>query len=187
MRHGWLEECLCEVIAKGTPVPQTTVMPYLRSHGFWRRGVARPQRGVLRLAGSWFLATAALFGCSSNAADPPPAGPCGVTVMTQSCALSGCHISAPGSPAQANLDLTASALGDGHQLVNAPAQGTFCGKVSPPLPVIIDPKNPENSLLYNKLQPTPVCGPQMPYTKAPLSPSDQQCILDWIKTVPGVQ
>jgi hypothetical protein len=107
--------------------------------------------------------------------------------MTQSCALAGCHLSAPGSPAQANLDLSASALGDGSQLVNAPAQGSYCGHGSKPLPVIIDPKNPESSLLYNKIRPKPVCGPEMPYTRQQLSADNQQCILDWIKSVPGVE
>jgi hypothetical protein len=107
--------------------------------------------------------------------------------MQQSCALAGCHLSTSGSPAQANLDLSASALGDGRQLVNAPAQGSFCAHSSSPPPVIIDPDHPENSLLYDKLQAKPVCGPEMPYARPPLSPDKQQCILDWIKSVPGVQ
>jgi hypothetical protein len=107
--------------------------------------------------------------------------------MTQNCALAGCHLSTPGSTAQANLDLSASALGDGSQFVNAPAQGSFCGHGSNPLPVIIDPKHPQNSLLYNKLQPKPACGPEMPFTRPALTPDSQQCILDWIQSVPGVE
>ena len=164
-------------------------MIHLQSRDFGRRGGARPQGGVIRLVGSWFVAAAALLGCSSSA-DPSsgqPAGPCGITVMAQTCAVAGCHLSIPGTPAQANLDLSTSALGDGHQLVSAAAQGTYCGHSSTPPPVIIDPKNPENSLLYNKLQPMPVCGPQMPFTRPPLSADNQQCILDWIKSVPGVE
>jgi hypothetical protein len=143
---------------------------------------------VARLAGCSFLAAAALLGCSSSA-DPSSdvhATSCGITVMTQNCALAGCHLSIPGTPAQANLDLSASVLGDGRQLVNAPAQGSFCAHSSTPPPVIIDPNHPESSLLYNKLQPKPVCGPQMPYTRPPLSTDNQQCLLDWIKSVPGV-
>jgi hypothetical protein len=53
--------------------------------------------------------------------------------------------------------------------------------------VIIDPDHPENSLLYDKLRGQPACGPEMPYARPPLSPDNQQCILDWIETVPGVK
>jgi hypothetical protein len=135
------------------------------------------------------LAAAALLGCSSSAnpSSDAPATSCGIKVMTQSCALAGCHLPTPGSPAQANLDLSASALGDGRQLVNAPAQGSFCAHSSSPPPVIIDPTHPESSLLYDKLQSKPACGPEMPYARPSLSPDNQQCILDWIKSVPGVQ
>jgi hypothetical protein len=52
--------------------------------------------------------------------------------------------------------------------------------------VIIDPHNPTSSLLYDKLQPQPACGSEMPYGRPPLTDTDQQCILDWIKKVPGV-
>jgi hypothetical protein len=110
---------------------------------------------------------------------------CGLTVMAQSCALAGCHASSPGSAPQANLDLSTSALGDGHELVNAAAQGSVCAS-STPKPVIIDPIHPTNSLLYGKLLPQPACGSEMPYARPPLSDTDQQCILDWIKKVPGV-
>jgi hypothetical protein len=138
-----------------------------------------------------FLALA-LVGCSGG--DPgatqssgSTAASCGVTVMAQNCTFAGCHGISPGSPPQAHLDLSSAALGDGHQLVNAPAQGSFCAQSSTPPPLIIDPHTPEKSLLYNKLQAPPVCGPEMPYLRQPLSPANQQCILDWIKTVPGVQ
>ena len=106
--------------------------------------------------------------------------------MVQNCAVVGCHVASMGSPAQANLDLTTAVVGDGHALVNAPAQGSFCASSSTPRRVIIDPHSPEQSLLYNKLLTMPVCGPQMPFTRPPLAPADQQCILDWIKSVPGV-
>ncbi len=112
---------------------------------------------------------------------------CGPMVLAQNCTFAGCHVSAPGAPAQANLDLTTAALGDGHQLVNAPAQGSFCAMSSSPPPVIIDPHTPEKSLLYNKTTSQPVCGPEMPYLRQPLSPANEQCILDWMKTVPGVE
>ena len=52
--------------------------------------------------------------------------------------------------------------------------------------ILIDPHSPEKSLLYDKLLSAPVCGPQMPYLRPVLAPTDQQCILDWIKSVPGV-
>jgi hypothetical protein len=143
----------------------------------------------------WLFLPLCLFGCSSGS-DPSGSTPpldassnsnhCGLTVMAQQCAVVGCHIASSGSPAQANLDLSTAAVGDGKQLVNAPAQGSFCAASSTPPPVIIDPHNPENSLLYDKLQSKPVCGPQMPFLRPVLMTADQQCILDWIKTVPGV-
>jgi hypothetical protein len=148
----------------------------------------RQLQGVTGFVCSSFVAATALLACSSNS-DPssdPPATSCGVTVMSQSCALTGCHLPSPGSPAQANLDLSASGLGDGHQLVNAPAQGSYCAHATPP-PVIIDPNHPDRSLLYDKLQPQPSCGPEMPYGRPPLSSGDQKCILDWIESVPGVK
>jgi hypothetical protein len=150
---------------------------------------SRQEEGATRLVDWSFLAATALLACSSSA-DPSsnaPATSCAITIMSQSCALAGCHLPSPGSPAQANLDLSASGLGDGHQLVNAPAQGSYCAHASTPPPVIIDPKNPENSLLYNKLQPQPVCGPEMPFLRPALSPDNQQCILNWIEAVPGVK
>jgi hypothetical protein len=149
---------------------------------------SRQREGVPRLVGWSFLAAAALLGCSStaNSSSDPPATSCGITVMSQSCALTGCHLSSPGSPAQANLDLSTSAVGDGHQLVNASAQGSYCAHATPPQ-VIIDPNHPDKSLLYDKLQSQPVCGPEMPYGRPALSPDDQQCILDWIGSVPGVK
>jgi hypothetical protein len=125
-------------------------------------------------------------GAGATGATSAASESCGLTVLAQSCALVGCHASSPGSPPQANLDLSASALGDGHQLVNAPAQGSPCAGSSSPPPVIIDPHNPTSSLLYDKLQPQPACGSEMPYGRPPLTDTDQQCILDWIKKVPGV-
>jgi hypothetical protein len=93
----------------------------------------------------------------------------------------GCHQ----APAQASLELTPAALGDGSKLVGAPARGMLCAGATP-RPLIIDPQHPEQSLLYEKLQPSPACGATMPYLSPPLSSGDAQCILDWIKRVPGV-
>ena len=59
--------------------------------------------------------------------------------------------------------------------------------LEPTLP-IIDPNDPENSLLYNKLLDPPVCGQQMPFlTSKKLTATDKQCILDWIKGVAGIE
>jgi hypothetical protein len=136
------------------------------------------------------MAALTLMGCASadptGSASSATTAPCGVTVMAQNCALAGCHLNSPEGAAQANLELSPGALGDGHQLVNAPAQGSFCLGTMP-APVIIDPHKAENSLLYNKLQTQPVCGPEMPYLRPQLSPDKQQCILDWIRAVPGVE
>jgi hypothetical protein len=68
----------------------------------------------------------------------------------------------------------------------------LCGAAALPTPikgkVIIDPIHSENSLLYQKVQVGfAECGSRMPFTAIkPLSDVDQQCILDWIKKIAGV-
>jgi hypothetical protein len=132
---------------------------------------------------------------------------CAEAIMTRACAasatvnkcvtcsgLSGCH--GKDSPAITGLDLSADGLvanEHGKKLINKKADDVngLCGAAAmPPLSgkVIIDPNNPENSLMYKKVQTNfSECGLRMPYTATKaLSASDQQCILDWIKKIPGV-
>src|SRR5262245_48097385 len=79
-------------------------------------------------------------GGSSGSSSGSTMSTCGPMVLQQNCTFAGCHVNAPGAPAQANLDLTTAGLGDGHQFVNAKPQGSFCASSSQ---VIINPTNPE--------------------------------------------
>ena len=49
--------------------------------------------------------------------------------------------------------------------------------------LIVDPADPENSLIYSKLLEPPPCGTRMPFTKPELSEEEKQCVLDWIGTL----
>ena len=45
---------------------------------------------------------------------------------------------------------------------------------------LADPANPEASLIYQKLSPTPPCGSPMPLARPSLSDEDTACVLAWI-------
>lgn len=130
---------------------------------------------------------------------------CGRAILTRPCAstedvsqckscsgFSGCH--GKDMPAIMGLDLTAAGLGDGSQYINQKADDSAmgsCGAGAVPTPVTgkiyIDPIHPENSLIYQKVTANVGCGVRMPYPGTTLlSAGDQMCILDWIKSVPGV-
>jgi hypothetical protein len=131
---------------------------------------------------------------------------CGFVILTQMCppgatfakckSCSGfpaCH--GKDSPSNVGLDLTADGIGDGTKYIDYPADDSVmgsCGAGAMPTPmkgkVYIDPINPENSLLYQKETTSFVCGSRMPFASTVfLSDTDQRCILDWIKSVPGVR
>jgi hypothetical protein len=159
-----------------------------------------------------FITLGLLAACGGGSGDTPgdqvPTD-CAEQIMTRACApgatvnkcvtcsgLSGCH--GKDSPAITGLDLSLDGLAaneHGKTLINKPADDVngLCGAAAMPTPikgkVIIDPNNPENSLMYQKVQTNfAECGSRMPYTASkPLSAADQQCILDWIKKIPGVK
>lgn len=47
--------------------------------------------------------------------------------------------------------------------------------------LLVDPANPEASLLYAKLVDPPPCGSPMPFTGDPLTEEEVQCVLTWIE------
>jgi hypothetical protein len=106
-------------------------------------------------------------GKGSNGAD---AGPCGDVVQrifVPNCGGTACHgTNAP----QQNLDLVSPGVAS--RVVGV--TGTGC---SVPL---ADPKDPEGSLMYQKLLPNPPCGGQMPLARPPLGSADAACVLAWI-------
>jgi len=126
--------------------------------------------------------------------------PAGVVALNKSCTSTdgSCH----GPPAIMGLDLTFAgikAAHDGADFVSKPpsedvTNGAACSPKSE-IPItgklIVDPANPEASLLYAKMAAAPECGSHMPVLPrkgqpAQVSKADQQSILDWIKTLPKV-
>ncbi len=98
------------------------------------------------------------------------AGPCGdvaARIFIPSCGGTGCHGAV--SPQQ-GLDLVSPGLAA--RVVGVP--GTGC------VSTLADPANPEASLLYQKLSPSPPCGAPMPLARPALSGEDAACVLAWI-------
>lgn len=131
-------------------------------------------------AGSSSAGAAAQAGASGTAqAGAPPIGseagasnddPCGDIidrVFAPSCGDTGCH----GAVApQQGLDLVSPGLTD--RVVGV--AGTACASI------LADPANPQGSLIYQKLLPSPKCGAQMPLARPALSSADAACVLAWI-------
>ena len=146
-------------------------------------------------AWSWLLAmgaTSVLLACPGTLADKEAyeaaldggrgpngdasadAGPCGdvvARIFVPNCGGTACHgANAP----QQELDLVSPGLASRV----AGVAGKGC---SAPL---ADPADPEGSLIYQKLTPTPPCGGQMPLARPPLSRTDVACVLGWIAGLP---
>jgi len=97
-------------------------------------------------------------------------GPCGdvvARIFVPSCGGTGCH-GATGP--QQDLDLVSP--GVAARVVGVPGIGCTS--------ILADPDNPEASLIYQKLSPTPPCGSPMPLARPALSDEDTACILTWI-------
>lgn len=98
------------------------------------------------------------------------AGPCGdvvTRIFVPSCGGTGCH-DAKGP--QQDLDLVSP--GVAARVVGVPGIGCTA--------TLADPSDPEASLLYQKLSPTPPCGSPMPLARPALSDEDVACVLAWI-------
>ncbi|HEX2674669.1 MAG TPA: hypothetical protein VHM25_27525 [Polyangiaceae bacterium] len=110
---------------------------------------------------------------SDAGADPdagPNLGPCGDVVQrifVPSCGGTGCH---GATGAQQDLDLVSP--GVAARVVGV--SGIGCSAT------LADPANPEASLIYQKLSPTPPCGSPMPLARPALSDDDVACVLAWI-------
>lgn len=107
--------------------------------------------------------------------------PCMAPLMMSKCSLVGCH---GGSIQSAGLDLSPAALAQPQGLVDKMNKGDPAGGCMASVGKIIDAQRPEQSLLYTKIT-TPTCGVAMPPT-GKLPPAEAECVLNWIKSVPGV-
>lgn len=109
-------------------------------------------------------------GTSPGTAGTSSNGACGdvvTRIFAPSCGGTGCHSAvAP----QQNLDLVSP--GVAARVVGVPAKAC--------LQTLVDPANPEQSLLYQKLAVKPPCGAQMPLARPALSSADVACVLGWI-------
>jgi hypothetical protein len=179
-------------------------------------GAMRATRGTVRMKMQlchWFFLAAPvlLLGCPGKLDNPDeflggdhPEG-CFWDIIykgqnaSKGCLGLGCHIDSCANGADpmtcapaANLRLNWPDLGDGHQLVGRLPEGAFaCGPIDAGgtgnMTPIIDPTTPEESLLLKKFEENPVCGARMPFVQRPaLTAAEKQCVLDWIKQVPGV-
>jgi hypothetical protein len=105
-----------------------------------------------------------------------------MTILTTSCAAIGCH---GGATAQAgiHLDDPASIAG----LVGMKAPAGACSAANDVL--VVNPTNPTDSLLYVVLQdplPSGYCGIRMPFGGNQLPTAQRDCMLAWIRSLPGV-
>ena len=145
------------------------------------------------LARSWLLAFGALSflaGCPGTLADKElyeaaleggrgpngadgaggDTGPCGdvvARIFVPTCGGTSCHGS---SAPQQDLDLVSPGLAS--RVVGVAAKGCAV--------MLADPADPEGSLIYQKLSPSPPCGSPMPLARPPLSRADAACVLAWI-------
>jgi len=109
-------------------------------------------------------------GSDAAAGAGPDLGPCGdvvTRIFVPSCGGTGCH---GATGAQQDLDLVSP--GVAARVVGV--TGTGC------ISTLADPANPEASLIYQKLSPTPPCGSPMPLARPALSEDDVACVLAWI-------
>ena len=134
-----------------------------------------PERFLLAVAGApgsggGDSAARAGADAGSDADAGPDNGPCGdvvTRIFIPSCGGTGCH---GANGPQQDLDLVSP--GVAARVVGVP--GTGC------VSILADPTNPEASLIYQKLSPTPPCGSPMPLARPALSDDDAACVLAWI-------
>jgi hypothetical protein len=107
----------------------------------------------------------------SGLADGGAACPDVPALFAQACSGAGCH--GPTDPIQ-GLDLQSSDLAS--RLVNVHAMGGG---------LLIDPANPNKSVIYTKLIPTPPFGARMPSGKPALDDATVACVLSWVSAQSG--
>jgi hypothetical protein len=110
----------------------------------------------------------------------------GATIVMGQCAVSGCHDSS-GAQFSAGLDLTVNAT-IGSRLVGVPAaQPTafnMASCTSEQEPLLIAGPGQAMGLLVDKIGPNFPCGGRMPLDSvAPLSTTQQNCVIQWATTL----
>ncbi|HKO50202.1 MAG TPA: hypothetical protein VJV79_20870 [Polyangiaceae bacterium] len=131
-------------------------------------GTLDDKQRFLAAAGAGGVSVADDAGADADAG--PDLGPCGdvvARIFVPSCSGTGCH---DATGPQQDLDLVSP--GVAARVVGV--SGIGCPSI------LADPANPEASLLYQKLLPTPPCGSPMPLARPILSDEDIACVLTWI-------
>jgi hypothetical protein len=134
---------------------------------------ARAISGVLLCATTCL----AVSGCPGELDDPQRFQGAGLVacdvrineLFTKTCSTAGCH--SGDQPAQ-GLDLVSPGVEE--RLIGVTPTGAGCSGV------LVDPKNPIQSLLYSKLTELPPCGVPMPFGGGRLSARDLECMRTWI-------
>ena len=106
--------------------------------------------------------------------------PCMAPLMVSKCNAAGCH---GGGVISAGLDLTPTVINAPQPLVDKLNRGEMMACTAG-IGKLIDSQRPEQSLIYTKVT-TPTCGSKMPIG-TPLTATETGCILNWIKSIPGV-
>jgi hypothetical protein len=124
-------------------------------------------------------AAALLGGCPGTLEDKEKflAGTCPdiPALFAQRCTTSGCH---GATDMAGQLDLASPDLAS--RVSGVPSAGDCAGRV------LADPNDPEGSVLYFKLEPSPPCGSKMPLTGTPLVEREIACVREWILSLqPG--
>lgn len=94
-------------------------------------------------------------------------------ILAASCTAKSCHNA---EDEALGLDLETSGLGS---RLSGKASTSCDGKL------LVDPGNPEESVLYGKLLDTPVCGSRMPLGQPPLFEEDIEIVRLWIAGMDG--
>lgn len=100
---------------------------------------------------------------ATNACDDPPA------YVAATCGIPGCHVAG-------NLLNTVDLVSPGLSSRLVDQSTAMC----PDGGVLIDSADRTQSLLLDKLNPTPKCGEPMPFLRPPLSASDKACVAKFV-------
>jgi len=146
----------------GCPGTLTDKQRYLDAINAGSSGSAGRATGGKGGGGNGSNETAGEAGAASSAC-----GDVVTRIFVPSCGGTGCHGAVA---AQQDLDLVSPGVAS--RVVGV--VGTGCAST------LADPANPEASLIYQKLSPTPPCGAPMPLARPALSDQDAACVLAWI-------
>ena len=138
-----------------------------------------------RAIGLLAFAPLLVFGCAGELENPerfsaPSVSRCTIDIDVQTeifgtpeapakCGLGGCHGPAGGAvPPASELDL-----------VSPGVEARLVGVAGVCMGLLIDPADPENSLMVRKLHPAPSCGQRMPFGGM-LTDDEIDCVTEWV-------